>query len=72
MNIFNELMIHWYIIFFAVEICATLLSRDLKRNLFNLFATWCGPYSKPLGIASAAMEEDKLQFSALNVLINLC
>lgn len=56
--------------YFAVESCATLLTRDLKRNLFNLFATWCGSFSKPLGIASQigqSVEEEKLQFSALQV-----
>lgn len=56
----------------TVEACSTLLSRDLKRNLFNLFASWCGQYAKPLGVASAAVtntnsEEEKLQFSALQV-----
>lgn len=32
-----------------VENCATLLSKELKRNLFNLFASWSGPTAKPLG-----------------------
>ncbi len=56
-----------------MEICNTLLSRDLKRNLFNLFASWSGQFSKPLGINSHGTanlnnnEEDKLQFSALQV-----
>ncbi|KAH8317923.1 hypothetical protein KR067_009778 [Drosophila pandora] len=53
---------------FSLESCATLLSRDLKRNLFNLFATWCGSFSKPLSITSQigqTLEEEKLQFSAL-------
>ncbi|KAI8115619.1 Protein furry [Lucilia cuprina] len=54
-----------------LESCATLLTRDLKRNLFNLFATWCGTFSKPLGIASQigqSAEEEKLQFSALQAM----
>ncbi|XP_046808225.1 protein furry isoform X3 [Lucilia cuprina] len=56
---------------FSLESCATLLTRDLKRNLFNLFATWCGTFSKPLGIASQigqSAEEEKLQFSALQAM----
>lgn len=56
--------------YILVESCATLLTRDLKRNLFNLFATWCGSFSKPLGIVSQigqSAEEEKLQFSALQV-----
>ncbi|KAH8406857.1 hypothetical protein KR222_008787, partial [Zaprionus bogoriensis] len=57
---------------FSLESCATLLSRDLKRNLFNLFATWCGSFSKPLGISSQigqTLEEEKLQFSALQAIV---
>ncbi|BFF97919.1 protein furry [Drosophila madeirensis] len=56
---------------FSLESCATLLSRDLKRNLFNLFATWCGSFSKPLSITSQigqTLEEEKLQFSALQAM----
>ncbi|KAL9906690.1 microtubule binding protein furry isoform 3-T3 [Glossina fuscipes fuscipes] len=56
---------------FSLESCATLLTRDLKRNLFNLFATWCGLFSKPLGITSQigqTPEEEKLQFSALQAM----
>ncbi|XP_059216177.1 protein furry isoform X3 [Stomoxys calcitrans] len=56
---------------FSLDSCATLLTRDLKRNLFNLFATWCGSFSKPLGIASQigqTQEEEKLQFSALQAM----
>ncbi|CAO1322409.1 unnamed protein product [Diamesa hyperborea] len=61
---------------FSLEACSTLLSRDLKRNLFNLFASWCGQYAKPLGVASAAVtnnnsEEEKLQFSALQAMVAL-
>lgn len=55
-----------------MDIWPTLLSRDLKRNLFNLFASWSGPFAKPLGIiftvgGSNCIEEEKLQFSALQV-----
>lgn len=31
-----------------MESCTTLLSNDLKRHLFNLFASWSGPTAKPL------------------------
>lgn len=53
-----------------MESCATLLSRDLKSNLFNLFASWGGPLTKQLGIVYHAggtncVEEGKLQFGAL-------
>lgn len=60
-----------------MEACNTLLSRDLKRNLFNLFASWCGGhYAKPLGVSGITMaanfnaDEEKLQFSALQVKIS--
>ncbi|XP_017484695.1 PREDICTED: protein furry-like, partial [Rhagoletis zephyria] len=53
---------------FSLESCGTLLTRELKRSLFNLFATWCGSFSKPLGFTSQigqSQDEEKLQFSAL-------
>lgn len=56
-----------------MEIQSTLLSKDLKRNLFQLFATWSGSLAKPLGVmynasnSSANNDEEKLQFSALQV-----
>lgn len=52
-----------------VDVCNTLLSRDLKRNLFNLFASWSGQYAKPLGVSSSssANDDEKLQFCALQV-----
>lgn len=68
-----------------VESCATLLSRELKSNLFHLFATWGGPYAKPLIVnhsgsssggggsisnnGTVCAEEAKLQFGALTVCI---
>lgn len=94
-----------------MESRTTLLSNDLKRHLFNLFASWSGPTAKPLGFshagyvgsaASGALsgtagasnassigtgtstsgtnislgsipaEEEKLQFSALQVSYNYC
>ncbi|XP_070490077.1 protein furry isoform X3 [Chironomus tepperi] len=57
---------------FSLETCNTLLSRDLKRNLFNLFTSWCGQYAKPLGVSSNIIstnpDEEKLQFSALQAM----
>ncbi|XP_053953157.1 protein furry-like isoform X1 [Anastrepha ludens] len=56
---------------FSLESCGTLLTRELKRSLFNLLATWCGSFSKPLGFTSQighTPDEEKLQFSALQAL----
>lgn len=36
-----------------MESRTTLLSNDLKRHLFNLFASWSGPTAKPLGFSHA-------------------
>lgn len=62
----------YLIIFFLVESCITLLSRDLKRNLFNLFASWSGIFAKPLGLANhisgTSAEEEKLQFCSLQAM----
>lgn len=58
----------FFFLFPIVESRATLLSRDLKRNLFNLFASWGGPLTKQLvNVYHAAncVEEAKLQFGAL-------
>lgn len=33
----------------AVETYPTLLKRNLRSNLFNLFRNWSGPYGSPLG-----------------------
>lgn len=65
---------HFFFSVRTVETCNTLLSRDLKRNLFNLFTSWCGQYAKPLGVSSNITatnpDEEKLQFSALQVCIH--
>lgn len=37
-----------------METCQTLLKRDLRRNLFNLFSTSCGQYARPLRATSSA------------------
>ncbi|XP_055531189.1 protein furry isoform X3 [Wyeomyia smithii] len=65
---------------FSLESCPTLLTRELKRNLVNLFASWSGSYAVPFGgnsggvshhavssstISSISADEEKLQFSAL-------
>lgn len=48
------------------------MSRELKRNTFNLFASWSGPFASALGItythANGNVEEEKLQFSALQAM----
>lgn len=52
----------------------TLLTRDLKRNLFKLFATWGGPYAKQFGSTDNSVnvqpsnEEMALQFCALSAM----
>ncbi|KFB41528.1 AGAP004892-PA-like protein [Anopheles sinensis] len=63
---------------FSLESCATLLSRDLKRNLVNLFVAWSGStYALPFashghqshGSHHAGHHgEEKLQFSALQAI----
>lgn len=37
---------------FSLESCVTLLSRELKRNLVNLFACWSGSYAASFGATS--------------------
>lgn len=58
-----------------METCHTLLKRDLRRNLFMLFASWSGPYGKPLASISSLHEEEKscteLQLSALQAMSGL-
>lgn len=60
-----------------MEACTTLLTKELKRNLFQLFATWSGPFSKSLGVMyhvnSTQMTggDELLQFSALQVYMTL-
>lgn len=61
---------------FTVEACHTLLKRDLRRNLFTLFASWAGPYGKPLLASIVVAEDDKsfcseLQISALQAMSGL-
>lgn len=36
-----------------METCRTLLKRDLRRNLFTLFAGWTGRFGRPLGALGA-------------------
>lgn len=58
-----------------METCHTLLKRDLRRNLFMLFASWSGPYGRPLASTSSLHEEEKsyteLQLSALQAMSGL-
>ncbi|XP_046735470.1 protein furry [Diprion similis] len=60
---------------FSLETCHTLLKRDLRSNLFTLFASWAGPYGRPLTSNSSAHEEEKfcseLQLSALQAMSGL-
>lgn len=57
-----------------VESCITLLSRELKRNLFRLFATWGGAFAKQFGNtatennSTTGSDEISLQFSALSAM----
>ncbi|XP_044014462.1 protein furry isoform X2 [Aphidius gifuensis] len=59
---------------FSLEACHSLLKRDLRRNLFTLFATWSGPFGKPLNSLSACDDEKsctELQLSALQAMSGL-
>ncbi|XP_063986587.1 protein furry isoform X3 [Diachasmimorpha longicaudata] len=60
---------------FSLDTCHSLLKRDLRRNLFTLFATWAGPYGKPLTNSSTSLDEEKtcseLQLSALQAMSGL-
>ncbi|EFN81826.1 Protein furry-like protein-like [Harpegnathos saltator] len=60
---------------FSLETCYTLLKRDLRRNLFMLFASWAGVYGRPLTSTSSLQEEEKscteLQLSALQAMSGL-
>lgn len=59
---------------FSLEACHSLLKRDLRRNLFTLFATWSGPFGKPLNSLSASDDEKsctELQLSALQAMSGL-
>ncbi|XP_068083711.1 protein furry [Anabrus simplex] len=58
---------------FSLETCHTLLKRDLRHNLFTLFAGWSGRFGRPLGCPAPAQEgEEKpggeLQLSALQAM----
>jgi hypothetical protein len=57
---------HWI----TVETCVTLLMRDVRRNLFTVFAGWSGRFGRPLGHPVSSLEADErpcseLQLSAL-------
>lgn len=72
-NVLRNLLIFFLI--FLVETCYTLLKRDLRRNLFMLFASWAGVYGRPLTSTSSLQEEEKscteLQLSALQAMSGL-
>lgn len=53
-----------------MDTASTVLSRDLKHSLFNMFAMWSGPFAKPLKPhfmtpATTHADEEKLQYAAL-------
>lgn len=58
-----------------VETCHTLLKRDLRRNLFTLFASWAGPYGRPITNSSLTHEDERmsseLQLFALQAMSGL-
>ncbi|PNF32070.1 hypothetical protein B7P43_G05723 [Cryptotermes secundus] len=58
---------------FSLETCVTLLKRDVRRNLFTVFAGWSGRFGRPLGHPISALEADErpcseLQLSALQAM----
>ncbi|XP_069669911.1 protein furry isoform X4 [Periplaneta americana] len=58
---------------FSLETCVTLLKRDLRRNLFTLFAGWSGRFGRPLGHQTLGQDMDErpcseLQLSALQAM----
>lgn len=58
---------------FPVETCITLLKRDVRHNLFTLFAGWSGRFGRPLGHPASGQEVDEkpcseLQLSALQAM----
>lgn len=50
-----------------VESRTTLLSNELKRHLFNLFASWSGPTSKLLGYSHAGFSGTSNSVTASSV-----
>lgn len=56
---------------FLVETCQSLLRRDLRSNLFTLFAGWSGKFGIALGMSSQSTEEkpcSELQLSSLQAM----
>lgn len=57
-----------------MDICQTLLKRDLRRNLFVLFSTWSGKYGAPVRQSGQTETEQghkkctELQFAALQAM----
>ncbi|XP_024946755.1 protein furry isoform X2 [Cephus cinctus] len=60
---------------FSLETCYALLKRELRRNLFTLFASWAGPYGRPLTSTAFTNEEERffsdLQLFALQAMSGL-
>lgn len=56
---------------FLVETCQTLLRRDLRSNLFAVFAGWSGKFGQALNIPSAYLDDkpgSELQLSVLQAM----
>ncbi|XP_031346669.1 protein furry isoform X1 [Photinus pyralis] len=58
---------------FSLETCQTLLKRDLRRNLFNLFSAWSGRYGTLVRHGSGDLEQaykksTDLQLAALQAM----
>ncbi|XP_021940399.1 protein furry [Zootermopsis nevadensis] len=58
---------------FSLETCLSLLKRDVRCNLFALFAGWSGRFGRPLGHPTSGQDADdrpcsELQLSALQAM----
>lgn len=54
---------------FPLDVCKTLLKRDLRSNLFNLFAGWTGKFGHALGLPLVEEKPcDDLELSALQAM----
>lgn len=50
-----------------METCLTLLKRDVRCNLFTLFAGWSGRFGRPLGHATSGQDVDDRPYSELQL-----
>ena len=42
-----------FVCFFLVELRPSLLKRDLRQQIFILFASWSGKFGRPFGVSSS-------------------